>query len=73
MPKKKKHTLLDKLSERFHILLVNEKTLARANKGSTRRVFKKLSSANKLTSKGLKIMSNIKIPKPLNTERSNIC
>jgi murein DD-endopeptidase MepM/ murein hydrolase activator NlpD len=29
MPKKKKHTLLDKLSERFHILLVNEKTLAK--------------------------------------------
>jgi len=29
MPKKKKHTLLDKLSERFHILLVNEKTLER--------------------------------------------
>ena len=27
MPKKKKHTLIDKLSERFHILLVNEKTL----------------------------------------------
>ena len=29
MPKKKKHTLIDKLSERFHILLVNEKTLAK--------------------------------------------
>ena len=29
MPKKKKHTLLDKLSERFHILIVNEKTLER--------------------------------------------
>jgi murein DD-endopeptidase MepM/ murein hydrolase activator NlpD len=29
MPKKKKHTLLDKMSERFHILLVNEKTLAK--------------------------------------------
>ena len=29
MPKKKKYTLLDKLSERFHILLVNEKTLER--------------------------------------------
>ena len=29
MPKKKKHTLVDKLSERFHILLVNEKTLAK--------------------------------------------
>ena len=29
MPKKKKHTLLDKLSDRFHILLVNEKTLER--------------------------------------------
>ena len=27
MPKKKKHTIIDKLSERFHILLVNEKTL----------------------------------------------
>ena len=27
MAKKKKHTLIDKLSERFHILLVNEKTL----------------------------------------------
>ena len=27
MTKKKKHTLIDKLSERFHILLVNEKTL----------------------------------------------
>tara|TARA_B100000575_G_scaffold282459_1_gene274165 strand:+ start:8511 stop:9368 length:858 start_codon:yes stop_codon:yes gene_type:complete len=27
MPKKKKNTLIDKLSERFHILLVNEKTL----------------------------------------------
>ena len=27
MPKKKKHTLIDKLSERFHILLVKEKTL----------------------------------------------
>ena len=27
MPKKKKHTLIDKLSERFHILLVNEKSL----------------------------------------------
>ena len=27
MPKKKKHTLIDKLSERFHVLLVNEKTL----------------------------------------------
>ena len=27
MPKKKKHNLIDKLSERFHILLVNEKTL----------------------------------------------
>ncbi len=27
MPKKKKHTLIDKLSEKFHILLVNEKTL----------------------------------------------
>ena len=27
MSKKKKHTLIDKLSERFHILLVNEKTL----------------------------------------------
>ena len=29
MPKKKKHTLLDKLSDRFHILIVNEKTLER--------------------------------------------
>ena len=29
MPKKKKHTILDKLSERFHILIVNEKTLER--------------------------------------------
>ena len=29
MPKKKKHTILDKLSERFHILVVNEKTLER--------------------------------------------
>lgn len=29
MPKKKKHTLLDKLSARFHILIVNEKTLER--------------------------------------------
>ena len=29
MSKKKKHTLLDKLSERFHILIVNEKTLER--------------------------------------------
>ncbi len=29
MPKKKKHTLVDKLSERFHFLLVNEKTLAK--------------------------------------------
>ena len=27
MPKKKKHTLIDKLSNRFHILLVKEKTL----------------------------------------------
>mgnify|MGYP001249592928 FL=1 len=27
MPKKKKHTLIDKLSDRFHILLVKEKTL----------------------------------------------
>ena len=27
MPKKKKHSIIDKLSERFHILLVNEKTL----------------------------------------------
>ena len=27
MPKKKKHTIIDKLSERFYILLVNEKTL----------------------------------------------
>ena len=27
MAKKKKYTLIDKLSERFHILLVNEKTL----------------------------------------------
>tara|TARA_B100000989_G_scaffold68588_1_gene47767 strand:+ start:10127 stop:10984 length:858 start_codon:yes stop_codon:yes gene_type:complete len=27
--KKKKHTILDKLSERFHILIVNEKTLER--------------------------------------------
>ena len=27
MPKNKKHTIIDKLSERFHILLVNEKTL----------------------------------------------
>ena len=27
MPKKKKHTLLDKLYERYHIVLVNEKTL----------------------------------------------
>ena len=27
MPKKKKYTIIDKLSERFHILLVNEKTL----------------------------------------------
>ena len=27
MPKKKKHTIIDKLFERFHILLVNEKTL----------------------------------------------
>ena len=27
MPKKKKHTLIDKLSERFHVLLVNEKSL----------------------------------------------
>ena len=29
MPKKNKHTILDKLSERFHILVVNEKTLER--------------------------------------------
>ena len=29
MPKKKKHTILDKLFERFHILVVNEKTLER--------------------------------------------
>ncbi len=29
MLKKKKHTILDKLSERFHILIVNEKTLER--------------------------------------------
>lgn len=29
MPKKKKYTLVDKLSERFHFLLVNEKTLAK--------------------------------------------
>ena len=29
MPKKKKQTIVDKLSERFHILLVNEKTLAK--------------------------------------------
>ena len=29
MPKKKKHTHVDKLSERFHFLLVNEKTLAK--------------------------------------------
>ena len=35
MPKKKKHTLLDKLSERFHILLVNEKTLAKKKLFST--------------------------------------